>query len=147
MAGPVGPRREGQRHGPGFSLVVWAGPALGPITSGFLQLTEGVEARWRWSFYVVLMLAEFSAMFMFTIPETYAPVLLYHKARRIRKARVPGYEDVRAPIETTDRSLGQIYKVALTRLWIILFDPISFLCAIYLSVVYLLLYMLFSIYR
>jgi len=39
-----------------------------------------------------------------------------------------------------------IYKVALTRPWIILFDTISFLCAIYLSVVYMLLYMLFSIY-
>ncbi|KUI54426.1 hypothetical protein VP1G_01706 [Cytospora mali] len=129
----------------GFSLMVWAGPALGPITSGFLQLTKGVDG-WRWSFYVVLMLAGFSAVFMFTIPETYAPIILYHKAKRIRKAGIPGYEDVKAPIETGNRSLTHIYKVALTRPWIILFDPISFLCAIYMSVLYLLLYMLFSIY-
>ncbi|ROW12726.1 hypothetical protein VMCG_00291 [Cytospora schulzeri] len=130
----------------GFSLMVWAGPSLGPIISGFLQLTKGFEEGWRWSFYVVLMLAGFTAIFMFTIPETYAPILLYHKAKRIRKAGIPGYEDVRAPIESTDRALANIYKVALTRPWIILFDPISFLCAIYMSVVYLLLYMLFSIY-
>ena len=130
----------------GFSLMVWAGPALGPVTSGFLQLTKGVDG-WRWSFYVLLMLAGFTAIMMFTIPETYGPVLLYHKAKRIREARIPGYEDVKAPIETTSRSLGHIYKVALTRPWIILFDPISLLCAIYMSVVYLLLYMLFSIYR
>ncbi|KUI65043.1 hypothetical protein VM1G_00536 [Cytospora mali] len=129
----------------GFSLMVWAGPALGPITSGFLQLTKGVDG-WRWSFYVVLMLAGFSAVFMFTIPETYAPIILYHKAKRIRKAGIPGYEDVKAPIETGNLSLTHIYKVALTRPWIILFDPISFLCAIYMSVLYLLLYMLFSIY-
>lgn len=141
-----GPAHRGNAMA-GFSLMVWAGPALGPIISGFLQLTKGMDGGWRWSFYVLLMLAGFSAVFMFTIPETYAPVLLYHKARRIRKAGIPGYEDVRAPIETTNRSLGHIYKVALTRPWIILFDPISFLCAIYMSVVYLLLYMLFSIYR
>lgn len=130
----------------GFSLMVWAGPALGPVISGFLQLTKGVNG-WQWSFYVLLMLSGFSAIFMFTIPETYAPVLLQKKARRIRKAQIPGYEDVKAPIETTNQSLVQIYKIALTRPWIILFDTISFLCAIYLSVVYLLLYMLFSIYR
>ncbi|KAK2605022.1 hypothetical protein N8I77_007902 [Diaporthe amygdali] len=129
----------------GFSLMVWAGPALGPVISGFLQLTKGVNG-WQWSFYVLLMLAGFSAILMFTIPETYAPVILQKKAKRIRKAKIPGYEDIKAPIETTNQSLVQIYKVALTRPWIILFDTISFLCAIYLSVVYLLLYMLFSIY-
>ncbi|KAI3401269.1 hypothetical protein diail_11975 [Diaporthe ilicicola] len=129
----------------GFSLMVWAGPALGPVISGFLQLTKGVNG-WQWSFYVLLMLAGFSAIFMFTIPETYAPVLLQKKARRIRKAQIPGFEDIKAPIETTNQSLVQIYKVALTRPWIILFDTISLLCAVYLSVVYLLLYMLFSIY-
>ena len=69
-----------------------------------------------------------------------------NKAKRIRKAQIPGYEDVKAPVEVTDRSLVGIFKVALTRPWIILFDPISFLAAIYLSVVYGLLYMLFSIY-
>ncbi|KAG8161678.1 hypothetical protein KVR01_008665 [Diaporthe batatas] len=129
----------------GFSLMVWAGPALGPVISGFLQLTKGVEG-WKWSFYVLLMLSAFSAIFLFTIPETYAPVLLQKKARRIRKAKIPGYEHVKAPLETTNQTLVQVYKIALTRPWIILFDTISFLCAIYLSVVYLLLYMLFSIY-
>lgn len=42
--------------------------------------------------------------------------------------------------------MAHVYKVALTRPWIILFDPISFLCAAYLSVVYMVLYMLFAIY-
>lgn len=130
----------------GFSLMVWAGPALGPLISGFLQVSKGIDG-WQWSFYVLLMLAGFTAIFMFTIPETYGPVILYHKAKRIRKAKIPGYEDVQAPIEATSRSLGTIYKIALTRPWIILFDPISLFCAIYMSVVYLLLYMLFAIYR
>ncbi|KAF3770133.1 hypothetical protein M406DRAFT_59232 [Cryphonectria parasitica EP155] len=129
----------------GFAMMVWAGPALGPVISGFLQLTKGVEG-WRWSFYVLLFLGGFTAIFLITIPETYGPVILYYKAKRIRAARVPGFEDIRAPIEVTSRSLLSIYKVALTRPWIILLDTISLLCAIYMCMIYLLLYMLFAIY-
>jgi DHA1 family multidrug resistance protein-like MFS transporter len=125
-----------------FSCMVWVGPAVGPITSGFLNLKED----WRWSFYVLLWLGAGTLPFLFTIPETYAPVILRHKARRIRKARIAGYEEVKAPIEDSGMSLFAIYKVALIRPWIILFDPISFLCAIYIAVVYMLLYMLFTIY-
>lgn len=125
-----------------FSCMVWVGPALGPVVGGFLQL----EKDWRWSFFVLLWLGGITAIPMFTIPETFGPVILIHRARRIRKAKIPGYEDVKAPVEDSDRTLVGIYKVALTRPWIILFDTISFLCAVYMSVVYTLLYMLFSIY-
>ena len=83
---------------------------------------------------------------LFTIPETLPSVVLANKAKRIRRAQIPGYENIKAPIEVTDRTLAGIFKVALTRPWIILFDTISLLAAIYMSVVYCLLYMLFSIY-
>ncbi|CAG8947397.1 unnamed protein product [Penicillium salamii] len=126
----------------GFSAMVYVGPALGPVIAGFLELKED----WRWSFYVLLWLGGVTAIMMLTLPETYAPTILYHKAKRMRKAKIPGYENVRAQIESSDRTLVDIYKVALTRPWIILFDPISLLCAIYMAVVYTLLYMLFTIY-
>lgn len=126
----------------GFSAMVYVGPALGPVIAGFLELKED----WRWSFYVLLWLGGATAILMLTIPETYAPTVLYSKAKRIRKAKIPGYESVKAQSEDSDRTLVGIYKVALTRPWIILFDPISLLCAIYMAVVYTLLYMLFSIY-
>ncbi|KAJ5689590.1 hypothetical protein N7462_003982 [Penicillium macrosclerotiorum] len=126
----------------GFSAMVWIGPALGPVVAGFLELKED----WRWSFYVLLWLGAASALIMLTIPETYAPIVLYNKARRIRQAKILGYEHVKAPVEDSDRTLVGIYKVALIRPWIILFDPISLLCAIYMAFVYTLLYMLFSIY-
>jgi MFS transporter, DHA1 family, multidrug resistance protein len=114
-----------------FACMVWAGPAVGPVISGFFQL----KLDWRWSFYVLLWLGGASFALLLTLPETYGPAILQHKAKRIRAARVPGFEDVKAPSEVTDRSLLGIYKVALIRPWIILFDPISFLCAIYMSVV------------
>lgn len=120
-----------------FSMMTFAGPALGPVISGFLQLTE----NWRWTFYVLLWLSAATIPLMFTLPETLPSQVLINKARRIRKAKIPGYENVQAPMEATDRTLTGIFKVALLRPWIILFDPISFFVAIYLSVVYLLLYM------
>lgn len=83
---------------------------------------------------------------MLTFPETYPPRVLTNKARRIRAAKVPGYENVQSPFEASGQTLSSIYGVALTRPWIILFDPIAFLVAIYLSIVYALLYMLFTIY-
>ena len=125
-----------------FSMMTFIGPAMGPVTSGFLQLTK----NWRWNFYELLWFAAVTLLLLFTIPETLPQQVLLNKAKRIRGAKVPGYENVQAPVEVTDRTLAGIFKVALTRPWVILFDTISFLVAIYLSVVYCLLYMLFSIY-
>ncbi|MCJ1303139.1 hypothetical protein MMC08_005946 [Hypocenomyce scalaris] len=125
-----------------FSVMTFVGPALGPVVSGFLELKE----NWRWNFYVLLFLAGPTELLMFTIPETLPSVVLYNKAKRIRAAKIPGYEDVKAPVESTDRTLIGIFKVALIRPWKILVDPISLFCAIYMSVVYALLYMLFTIY-
>uniref|UniRef100_A0A0L0N7D7 Putative transporter n=1 Tax=Tolypocladium ophioglossoides (strain CBS 100239) TaxID=1163406 RepID=A0A0L0N7D7_TOLOC len=126
----------------GFATMVWIGPALGPVISGFLELKKD----WRWSFYVVIWLGAATWVLMLTIPETHAPTILRHKAERIRKLKILGYENVKASVEEQGRSIVAVYKIALTRPWIILFDTISFLCALYMSIVYTLLYMLFSIY-
>ncbi|KAJ5580035.1 MFS general substrate transporter [Penicillium hispanicum] len=123
-----------------FATMTFVGPALGPVVSGFLQLKE----TWRWTFYVLLWMAGATELLLFTLPETLPMMVLRNKARRLRK--IPGKESVKAPIEASDRSLGGIFKVALTRPWRLLIDPISFLVAIYYAVVYTLLYMLFSIY-
>ncbi|KAF5686206.1 benomyl methotrexate resistance [Fusarium denticulatum] len=125
----------------GFGAVTFLGPALGPITAGFLDLAKG----WEWSFYSLLWLAIAGFLVSFTIPETHAPTLLRHKAERIR-AQIPNYKMAQAECETQDRSLKNVFQISLTRPWVILFDPISFCIAIYVSVVYTLLYMLFSIY-
>ena len=125
-----------------FCTIVFIGPALGPVISGFMQLTED----WRWNFYVLLWLAGGTEILLFTVPETLPSIVLLNKARRIRSSKVPGYENVQAPVEATDRTLAGIFKVALMRPWLLLIDPISFLVAIYMGVVYALVYMLFTIY-
>lgn len=125
-----------------FSMFTFVGPALAPVVGGFIEL----KLDWRWMFYVFLWMGGLTEIFLLTIPETLPAIVLQNKAKRIRKAKIPGYENVIAPVEATNRTLGGIFKIALTRPWIILFDTISFLVAIYLSVVYTLLYMLFTIY-
>ena len=125
-----------------FSFLTFAGPGISPAIAGFLELTKG----WRWSFYVLLWLGAITLAFLFTIPETLQARVLTNKARRVRNLKVPGYENIQSPQEASNQSLGQIFKVALTRPWIILFDTISFLVAIYITVTYLLLYMLFTVY-
>ncbi|KAJ4398168.1 hypothetical protein N0V91_010395 [Didymella pomorum] len=125
-----------------FSMMTFIGPAIGPVISGFLELKKD----WRWSFYVLLWLGAITEVLMFTIPETLPAIVLRNKAKRIRALKIPGHEDVKSPVEVTDRTLAGMFRVSLTRPWKILVDPISFACAIYLAVVYALLYMLFTIY-
>lgn len=125
-----------------FSIMTFVGPALGPVISGFLELKKS----WRWTFYVLLWLAGVTEVLLLTVPETLSSMVLLKKARRVRGRKRPEQGDVLAPVEASDHSLRSIFKQALTRPWMIFIDPISFLIAIYYSVVYTLLYMLFSIY-
>ncbi|KIY00806.1 uncharacterized protein Z520_03472 [Fonsecaea multimorphosa CBS 102226] len=125
-----------------FAVITLAGPALGPVISGFLQL----KLNWRWSFYVLLWLAGGTYPFLLSLPETHPPTILLAKARRARRNKTPGYENVMTAAEASGRTLRAILRVALIRPWIILFDPISFLFAVYTTVAYALLYMLFVIF-
>jgi MFS transporter, DHA1 family, multidrug resistance protein len=125
-----------------FSMITFIGPAVGPVISGFLELKED----WRWSFYVLLWLWGATELLMFTVPETFPSLVLINKARRIRATGKTEYQHLQAPFEAEGRKLSDMFKVALTRPWQILFDTIALLAAVYMSVVYLLLYMLFSIY-
>lgn len=125
-----------------FAVAVWAGPNIGPIMSAYIDQAMG----WRWVFYVVLMMGATALLVMLTIPETHAPTILSQKARRHRQAKIGGFEHVQTEGEANALTLLSIYKVALLRPWALLFDLISLLCAIYMCIVFMLQFMLFSIY-
>lgn len=125
-----------------FSLASWVGPSLGPVVSGFVQLKKD----WRWGMYSVLWLGALTVLVMFMIPETHAPTILAKKSKRARQSGIPGYEKAIMEGEEDKPSLAQVYKLALTRHWILMFDLISLLCSIYTCIVFTLQFMLFSIY-
>ncbi|OBS19114.1 hypothetical protein FPOA_10838 [Fusarium poae] len=121
-----------------FTCASWVGPALGTVISGVVELKKD----WHWGTYVCLWLAAFSLFPMFTIPETHSDTILSQKAKL---ARNQGY-NIQSGQEASKPKLTQLYKIALTRPWMLLLDIISFLCCIYSCIIAALQYMLFSIY-
>lgn len=73
------------------------GPAIGPIATGYLANKD-----WRLPFWVGSGIAFGSLALLLITPETYAPVILKHKAQ---KARKNGNPNAFAEIELRDSSV------------------------------------------
>lgn len=59
-----------------YTASPFIGPGLGPIIGGFINY----YLDWRWSFYILLMWSALMlAAIIFIIPETYHPVVSFHK--------------------------------------------------------------------
>jgi multidrug resistance protein len=66
-----------------FGLAPFAGPSIGPIVSGFIAVSN---VNFRWVYWVLTMFAGVClVLIVFTLPETYAPIILAKKAKRLRK--------------------------------------------------------------
>ena len=78
-----------------FALAPFAGPSIGPIVAGFISVS-GTD--WRWVYWILTIFAGVClVVIVFTVPETYAPMLLVHKAKKMRKET--GEERYYAPRE------------------------------------------------
>lgn len=122
-----------------FSAAPFIGPAIGPLVGGFLADNCG----WRWLYWIQLILS-FVAWFMitFTVPETFAPILLKKRAQKLRKAENdPKYT---TETELDARPMGEKLRIFLFRPFQLLFlEPIVLFISLYMSVIYGLLYMFF----
>ncbi|TRM61103.1 major facilitator superfamily domain-containing protein [Schizophyllum amplum] len=127
-----------------FTLAPFAGPALGPTVAGYMNVA-GVS--WRWLFWVLTIFAG-SCWFLilFTIPETYAPLLLVEKAKRIRKST--GDDRYYAALEGQGKtSFRARAEHILARPFKILFcEPMLMAVTMYMSFIYGCLYLLFESY-
>ncbi|KAE8209979.1 hypothetical protein CF327_g6094 [Tilletia walkeri] len=66
-----------------YSLAPLLGPCIGPVVAGWI-IQAGIS--WRWIFWVVLIASGVVAGFgFFTLPETYAPVILAKKRNKLAK--------------------------------------------------------------
>jgi MFS family permease len=111
----------------------------GPICGGFLSAAAG----WRWIFWVLaIAIAVVSAVALFTIDETYHPVLLERKTARLRKET--GNPNLRSKLEQ-NLTPKEVFIRAITRpTKLLLFSPICGLMSLYMAVVYGILYLLFT---
>lgn len=122
-----------------FSAAPFLGPAIGPLVGGFL----GDASGWRWLYWLQLILAGVAwFLITFTVPETYAPIILKRRAKKLRKAE-------NDPKYVTEGELNALpmkekLQIVLLRPFQLLFlEPIVLFIAIYMSVLYGLLYMFF----
>jgi DHA1 family multidrug resistance protein-like MFS transporter len=122
-----------------FTASVFLGPVLGPIIEGFI-LQSGVS--WRWIFWVMMIFAGVCTLLIIpTLPETYAPVILSKKARRLRRQDPDLNKDVYAEHEKGDWSVKGLLDRTLFRTFKMLaLEPILVLTTIYVAIVYGLLY-------
>ncbi|KAH6606759.1 bicyclomycin resistance [Trichoderma cornu-damae] len=143
---------EPRARGRAFSIFVVAstfGPLFSPIISGFATPTIG----WRWSFWISLILAGIAAVFAVFLPETFAPILLARRAKKLRaEARKtnpdsPAAANVFAPRDLEATDFRKVFTAVLTRpLRMIAYEPIvSSICA-YIALVYAIFYMSFQVF-
>ncbi|KAL2832753.1 major facilitator superfamily domain-containing protein [Aspergillus pseudoustus] len=125
-----------------FSASPFLGPAIGPLAGGYLADATG----WRWLYWLTLILAFVAwVLITFTVPETSAPQILKKRAKKLRKTE----NDPRYVTETEldARPFGERMRVFLLRPFQLLFlEPIVLFIALYMSVLYGLLYMFFVAY-
>lgn len=80
-----------------FSIAPFAGPAIGPIVSGAIQVRM---ASWRYVYWTCMAFSGVCLLLViFTVRETYAPTILTRKAKRIRKET--GQDFYKSPLELT----------------------------------------------
>jgi multidrug resistance protein len=122
-----------------FSAAPFVGPAIGPLVGGFLSEAAG----WRWLYWIQLILSAVCWMLIsITVPETYAPILLSRRAKKLRAST--GNKKYTTEKELDTRPFSQQLKIFLFRPLQLLFrEPIVFFLSLYMSVLYGLLYMFF----
>ncbi|GAP85972.2 putative major facilitator superfamily transporter [Rosellinia necatrix] len=93
-----------------YSLAPLLGPAIGPIAGAFIAQ----NTSWRWAFHATTIAdALIQLAGVFFLKETYAPVLLVWKRRRLVKET--GNTALHTPYDDPDRTVGKTLRVALER--------------------------------
>lgn len=119
-----------------YAIAVVGGPCFGPIVGGAIIVTG---TSWRWTQYVTGILMMFlEVLGVLVLDESYAPVLLVTKARRLRHES--GNWALHAKHEEWDVSITELANKYLVRPFQLLATPICLSMALYASFCYGLLY-------
>jgi MFS family permease len=97
---------------------------------------------WRWVFWVMMIFAgSCTLLCLFFLPETFSPVLLARKAKRLRKADPEKNKDLYAESERISWTPSAVLERTIFRPFkMLLVEPILLLSTIYLSVAYGVIY-------
>lgn len=128
----------------GRAMSAWAmgpllGPCIGPVAGGYLIRAAG----WRWVYWLLLILSGiFVPISWFFLDETFAPIILKKKARRLRGQL--GDNETGAIVPARASAIDQ-FKLAIIRpIKLLLLVPIVTLNSLYVAITYGILYLLFT---
>ncbi|UKZ76624.1 hypothetical protein TrVFT333_004331 [Trichoderma virens FT-333] len=123
-----------------FSIAPFVGPALGPLLGGFINYFT----HWRWTYYVLLIWAGVMwVAIVLLVPETYHPILLRNKARKMRKDT--GDDRWLAPSEKTQKTVVQAISTSLQRPFqLLIFEPMCLSLCIFTAILLGILYLFFG---
>ncbi|PNS14238.1 hypothetical protein CAC42_6751 [Sphaceloma murrayae] len=120
-----------------YTASPFVGPEVGPVIGGFINQ----YTYWRWTFYVLLIWAGIELiLIIFFVPETYHPVVLKQKAKKLRKET--SNDSWYAPMEVMNKSVTKTVLWSCIRPFQLLtLEPMClFLClisSVYLGILYL----------
>ena len=121
---------------PVFANAAFTGPLIGPVIGGYIvQFLD-----WRWLEWVTLIASAMVLMLVILFqPETFPPILLKWKAKHLRE--ITGDQRYKAEVEIRDEIFFHRLKRALYRPFLLTSrEPIIMLVALYLTVVYIVLF-------
>lgn len=123
---------------PIFAIIIFTGPLVGPIPGSFAVNSQSVS--WRWVDWMTIILAGLVLIpVVLFLPETYSPILLYWKAKEIR--RLTGDDRYRSPLEFRKATFLHRLRSSLYRPFqLFVTEPIIMIHAIYLSLLFMVLY-------
>nr|POE46816.1 putative transporter c36.02c [Quercus suber] len=117
-----------------FSCFSFAGPTFGPLLGGFVS--ENATFGWRWTAWITLIMSLlFGVIAWLAYPESFGPVLLQAKAKKLRFATKDWA--IHAPADEVEIDMAVILKKYLAKPFAMLaLEPILLLITIYISFIY-----------
>ncbi|KAK9465294.1 major facilitator superfamily domain-containing protein [Lipomyces arxii] len=123
---------------PLYAITSFGGAVMGPVIASYVA-PGGKLDNWRWAEWLTLIMAGLTltlvSMFM---PETFGPLLLKWKAAELRK--LTGDVRYKSELELGQATIMLRMKVALIRPFQMAAEPIIVLMALYLTVLYIVLF-------
>ncbi|KAK6203365.1 multidrug resistance protein 10 [Scheffersomyces amazonensis] len=122
-----------------YSVSPFVGPGIGPLISGFVS----EHIYYKWTFYILIIWSGvLLIMVILFVPETYEPVLLVKKAKRLRKET--GDDRYYAPLEKTKITLYESVVVSSRRPFLLIFrDNMTMALCFYTGFTLAIVYMFF----
>ena len=126
-----------------YTLAMFIGPYTAPFVAGYIAESY---LGWRFVFYIPAFVSFFNTIMLVVLArETYAPVVLIHKASLIRRQTLNW--GIHARQEKIEVDINVLLTKNLARPFRILFtEPIAFLVTVYMSFIYGLAYALLEAY-